>query len=290
MAQRDPPLSSLRVFEAAARRLSFAQAADELAVTPGAVSRQIQGLERELGAALFARSNRKVELTPEGRAYAEEVRAALDRIASATARVRGGTRHGPLAICAYPTFAMRWLMPRWRAFHDRHPDVDVQLTTSLSAVDFARDGFDAAVRMGEGGWPGLGVVKLAEVESFPVCSPRLFKGRKPDLARVRLIHSAPRPQDWPRWLEAAKLGAVDPRQGLTFESLNLAFQAAIEGIGVAMGVGCLVAEDLAQRRLVRPFKPVRRSRRAFWLVYPQARAGDPRLAAFLAWAHDLEGK
>lgn len=289
MAERDPPLSSLRVFEAAARRLSFAQAADELSVTPGAISRQIQGLERELGTALFARGNRKVELTPDGRAYAEEVRAALDRIAAATARVRGAKRRGPLAICAYPTFAMRWLMPRWRAFHDRHPEIDVQLTTSLAPVDFTRDGFDAAVRMGEGGWPGLGAVKLAEVESFPVCSPRLLKGRRVDLSRLRLIHSAPRPQDWPRWLGLAKLDGVDGAQGLTFESLNLAFQAAIEGIGVAMGVGCLVAEDLAQRRLVRPFKPVRRSRRAFWLVYPPARAEDPRLAAFLAWLHDLGG-
>jgi LysR family transcriptional regulator, glycine cleavage system transcriptional activator len=215
------------------------------------------------------------------------VRAGLDRIASATARVRGGARHGPLAICAYPTFAMRWLMPRWRQFHDRHPEIDVQLTTSLAPVDFNRDGFDAAVRMGEGGWPGLGAIKLAEVETFPVCSPRLFKGRKPDLARARLIHSAPRPQDWPRWLEAAKLGGANARPGLTFESLNLAFQAAIEGMGIAIGIGCLVADDLAQRRLVRPFKPVRRSRRAFWLVYPQGRAGDPRLAALLGWLHDL---
>ena len=286
MPKREPPLSSLRVFEAAARRLSFAQAADELAVTPGAVSRQIQGLERELGTELFRRGNRKVELTPAGRAYAEEVRAALDRISSATARVRGAAR-GPLAICAYPTFAMRWLMPRWRQFHDRHPEIDVQLTTSLAPVEFNRDGFDAAVRMGEGNWPGLGAIKLADVESFPVCSPQLFKGRKPDLARVRLIHSAPRPQDWPRWLAAAKVTGVDASQGPSFESLNLAFQAAIEGIGVAIGIGCLVADDLAQRRLVRPFKPVRRSRRGFWLVYPQARAGDPRLAAFLAWLHDL---
>src|SRR5689334_17765768 len=123
MANRLPPLNAIRAFAVAARRASFAEAASELGVTPGAVSRQIQSLEAALGVALFRRGNRTVALTAIGRDYAEEARAALDRLAAASERARGADRHGPLAICAHPTFAMRWLIPRWRRFHDQHPEI-----------------------------------------------------------------------------------------------------------------------------------------------------------------------
>lgn len=285
MAHRLPPLNALRAFDAAARQLSFARAAGELSVTPGAVSRQIQALELALGTALFTRGNRVVALTARGRDYAREVREALDRLALATDRVRGGDRRGPLAICAHPTFAMRWLMPRWRRFHDRHPEIDLQLTTSLSPVDFTRDRFDAAVRVGDGTWPDCGAIRLAAVELFPVCSPTLATARRPlrrleDLKQHLLIHSVPRPQDWPRWLAAAGAAGIDATRGTRFESLNLAFQAAIESVGVAMGIGCLVAEDLAQGRLVRPLEFTRHSKREFHLVFPARHGDDPRLAAF----------
>lgn len=285
MASRLPPLNALRAFDAAARRLNFARAADDLAVTPGAVSRQIQALEAALGVRLFVRGNRAVELTARGRAYARQVQEAFDRLGLATEQVRGGGRHGPLAICAYPTFAMRWLMPRWRRFHDMHPEIDLQLTTSLAPVDIARDGFDAAVRIGNGKWPGHGAVWLAAVEVFPVCSPDLASRlhEPADLRDQVLIHSDPRPDDWPHWLRAAGAADVDGTRGPRFETMSLAFQAAIEGVGVAMGVGCLLAEDLAMGRLVRPLSFAHRSKREFHLVYPLSRASDPRLAAFRAF-------
>ncbi|TXL82379.1 transcriptional regulator GcvA [Vineibacter terrae] len=285
MATRLPPLTALRAFDAAARRLNFARAAEDLAVTPGAVSRQIQALEETLGVPLFVRGNRSVELTARGRAYAREVRDAFDRLVLATEQVRGRDRHGPLSICAYPTFAMRWLMPRWRRFHDMHPGIDLQLTTSLAPVDMARDGFDATVRIGDGSWPGHGAVWLAPVEVFPVCSPLLAaRLRQPaDLRRHVLIHNDPRPDDWPRWLKAVGVSGIDAARGPRFETMSLAFQAAIEGVGVAMGVGCLVAEDLASGRLVRPLSFTHRSRREFHLVYPLSRQSDPRLAAFRAF-------
>lgn len=285
MIPRLPPLNALRAFDAAARRLNFARAAADLAVTPGAVSRQIQALEASLGVRLFARGNRAVELTPRGQVYARQVQEAFDRLGLATEQLRGRDPQGPLAICAYPTFAMRWLMPRWRRFHDMHPAIDLQLTTSLAPVEVARDGFDAVVRIGDGSWPGHGAVWLAAVEVFPVCSPALAaKIKTPaDLRRLVLIHSDPRPDDWPRWLNAAGASGVDGARGPRFETMSLAFQAAIEGVGVAMGVGCLLAEDLASGRLVRPLAFSHRSKREFHLVFPLARAGEPRLAAFRAF-------
>lgn len=285
MIPRLPPLNALRAFDAAARRLNFARAAADLAVTPGAVSRQIQALEASLGVRLFARGNRAVELTPRGQVYARQVQEAFDRLGLATEQLRGRDPQGPLAICAYPTFAMRWMMPRWRRFHDMHPAIDLQLTTSLAPVDVARDGFDAVVRIGDGNWPGHGAVWLAAVEVFPVCSPALAARIKTpaDLRRLVLIHSDPRPDDWPRWLKAAGASGVDGTRGPRFETMSLAFQAAIEGVGVAMGVGCLLAEDLASGRLVRPLAFSHRSKREFHLVYPLARSGDPRLAAFRAF-------
>lgn len=285
MAPRLPSLNALRAFDAAARRLNFARAAGDLAVTPGAISRQIQALEVAIGVPLFVRGNRNVELTARGRTYARQVHDAFDRLALATEQLRGRDANGPLAICAYPTFAMRWLMPRWRGFHDKHPEIDLQLTTSLAPVDIARDGFDAAVKIGDGKWPGHGSVWLAAVEVFPVCSPALAArlNGPADLRDHVLIHSDPRPDDWPRWLEAAGTRGADGTRGPRFETMSLAFQAAIEGVGVAMGVGCLVAEDIALGRLVRPLAFTHRSKREFHLVYPLSRAADRRLAAFRAF-------
>ncbi len=283
-----PSVSGLRAFEAAARHLSFLHAARELNVTPGAVSRQIQALEEYLGAALFQRHHKRVELTPLGRDYIAEIRAPLLRIGTATKRIRGGTgTQGAISICVYPTFAIRWLVPRWGRFYNRHPEIDVRLTTSLNPVDFTRDDYDLAVRVGEidANWGRLRAHKLIDIEVFPVCSPDLAKKiRKPkDLAQQTLIHGAPRPEDWRLWLKKADVSLIDPEQGLRFESLNLCIQAAIEGIGVAMGIKGLIEDDLAQGRLVRLFDISRQSGRPFHLVYPQARENDLKLISFRDW-------
>lgn len=282
MVRRLPSLTALRAFDAAARKLHFSRAAEELAVTPGAISRQIQALEHALGVQLFHRTGRTVALTDHGRMFADDVAAAFDRLALAADKVRDRSRARPLSICAYPTFAMRWLMPRWRKFNDLHPGIDLQLTTSLAAVDALSGGYDAVVRIGDGRLPGHDAIALAPVEVFPVCAPQMRRKLRTPLALRDqvLIHSASRPHDWPRWLrEVGVEGKVDAGPGPRFESLGLAYQAAIEGVGVAMGVGCLVADDLATGRLVRPISLSYRSKWTFNLMYPSARAAEPRLAA-----------
>ena len=282
--RRLPSLQALRAFDAAARRLHFTHAAEELSVTPGAVSRQIQALEEDLGVLLFERRHRTVTLTAEGKAYALEVAGALDRLEVATSRARVRLRMRPLSICAYPTFAMRWLIPRWRRFQEMHPSIDLQLTTSLEAVDVLRDGFDAVVRFSEQIPADVSGLQLVDTEIFPVCSPALAANLRTaeDLRRCVLIDSESRPYDWQRWLNAADV-AIGGKEGqrLKFESLSLVYQAAIEGVGVAMGIGCLVEDDLQAQRLVRPFPLVQHAPGAFYLLYSPSSRGDSRLLALL---------
>lgn len=290
MVSRYPPLNALRTFECAGRHVSFVHAADELNVTPGAVSRQVKALEEWLGAPLFRRRHKQVTLTPLGRSYLHAVSAPLEEIASATERAQRQDAERPIAITCYPTFALRWLVPRWGKFYDRHPEIDVQLTTSLQPVDFTRGDIDAAILVGEGPqtWPGLEIVKLLDVDLVPVCSPALCSGAKglsepADLSRFTLLHGTPRRQDWQRWLEFVGIDGIDSEAGVTFDSLNLSIQAAIEGLGVAIAVKGLVTEDLAAGRLIEPFGPTRRSGRPFFLVYPPDRLRNRRLRAFKEW-------
>lgn len=280
-----PPLNAVRAFECAGRHLSFLRAAEEMGVTAGAVSRQIRALEENLGIDLFERRHRNVVLTPEGADYHREVRDALERIAAASVAARSPARRATVSICSHPTFAIRWLVPLWGRFYDRHPEIDLQLTTSLGAVDFDREPFDACVRVGDGKWVGCRSLRLTEVDLCPVCNPAMARQlRTPDdLKDLVLLHSAPRPDDWRRWLGDSGVAGVDATRGPVFESLNLAFQAAIEGVGVAMGIGALVAGDLASGRLVAPFEHVRRSGNPFWLVWPERNDANPRLRAFVDW-------
>jgi LysR family transcriptional regulator, glycine cleavage system transcriptional activator len=267
--------------------MSFLHAADELAVTPGAVSRQVKALEQWLGAPLFRRAHRQVSLTPLGRSYLEAIGEPLEALAMATDRASRREATRPLAIYCYPTFALRWLVPRWGRFYDAHPEIDVQLTTSLQPVDFARDDYDAAIRVGDrlDAQPGLAAIKLVDVELIPVCSPEIAENlnRQSSLTGATLLHNAPRPQDWRRWLELAGITGIDPDVGPRFDSLNLSIQAAIGGVGVGIAIRALVEEELASGRLIQPFGPSRLSSRPFYLTYPSHRARDKRLAAFAEW-------
>ena len=282
-----PSTNALLAFRAAAQHLSFLQAAQDRNVTPGAISRQIQSLEQLLGTRLFLRRHKRVELTPQGRDYLAEIATPLDHLAAATARIQGEQSNGAISICAYPTFAIRWLLPRWGRFYDRYPEIDVRLTTSLNPVDFNRDDYDLAIEvLAEGARPpGVHSRELMSVDTFPVCSPALAKRiREPgDLARQTLLHSTPRPTDWRRWLTAAGQPGLNGARDLRFESLNLAIQAAIEGIGVAIGIEALLQDDLQQGRLVRLFETQRRSEHPFQIVYPAGKARDVRLIAFRDW-------
>jgi len=277
----------LRAFEAASRLLSFQGAADELHVTPGAVSRQIQSLEEQLGAALFLRHHKRVELTPLGRHYAGEIRAPLQRLADATARIRGETRSNAISVCAYPSFAIRWFIPRWGGFYDDHPHLDLRLTTSLNPADFESGEYHMAIQvLPDGGLrPGMQAHTLMEIDMYPVCSPELAAAIETpaELAAQTLLHGNPRPQDWHRWCDAAGITDLDVTGGMRFESLNLTFQAAIEGLGVAIGIEGLIEADLKAGRLVKLFDATRRSSKPFCIVYPDGRTDDPNVMALTQW-------
>jgi len=282
-----PSISGLRAFEAACRYLSLNQAAEELHVTPGAVSRQIQALEQFLGKTLFHRHHKKVELTAVGRQYLAEISLPLEKISAATSRLKSQQRQGTISICAYPTFAIRWLIPRWAALYSAFPDIDIQLTTSLNPADFDEAGFDISIHVLAENSPqkGFQIDKLLDVDTYPVCSPALAQQIKTpeDLANIALLHESPRPADWPRWCREAGFDTIDPNKGMNFESADMALHAAIEGVGVAIGIDALIREDIETGRLVKLFDVTRRSSFPFQLVIPQRHASRPKLQALRTW-------
>ncbi|MGY3620498.1 transcriptional regulator GcvA [Bradyrhizobium sp. USDA 10063] len=290
MTARLPSLNGLRAFEAAARHLSFTQAAAELNVTQTAISHQIKRLEQELGVRLFVRQNRALTLTPKAAEYLPGVRAAFNDLKLATDRLLRREDDHVLTVSTLASLAAKWLLPRLSTFQEAHPGVDVRITTSTSLVDFQRDNVDAAIRYGRGQWQGLRADWLMADELFPVCSPTLLNGEKPlkcpeDLRQHVLLHTSnTNSDDWRLWLTAAGLPTdLSKQPGITFDLIFMTVQAAIDGIGVAMGRTSYVQDDIAKGRLVVPFKIALPADAGFYLVSPQARADSPKLAAFRQW-------
>ncbi|MCA1476845.1 transcriptional regulator GcvA [Bradyrhizobium sp. NBAIM08] len=290
MTARLPSLNGLRAFEAAARHLSFTLAASELNVTQTAISHQIRRLEEELGIRLFIRQNRALALTPEARDYLPGVRAAFNDLRLATDRLLRKDEDKVLTVSTLASLAAKWLLPRLTDFQEQHPGIDVRITTSTSLVDFQRDNVDAAIRYGRGQWPGLRADWLMADELFPVCSPSLLRGDKPlrrpeDLRNHPLLHtSSTNSDDWRLWLTAAGLPADIARHpGITFDMIFMTIQAAIDGIGVAMGRTSYVQDDIAKGRLVVPFKIALPADAGFYLVSPEGRREAPKLVAFRDW-------
>lgn len=290
MTARLPSLNGLRAFEAAARHLSFTLAASELNVTQTAISHQIRRLEEELGIRLFIRQNRALALTPEARDYLPGVRAAFNDLRLATDRLLRKDDDKVLTVSTLASLAAKWLLPRLADFQEAHPGIDVRITTSTSLVDFQRDDVDAAIRYGRGQWPGLRADWLMADELFPVCSPSLLRGDRPlrqpeDLRGYPLLHTSnANSDDWRLWLTAAGLPADIARQpGITFDMIFMTIQAAIDGIGVAMGRTSYVRDDITKGRLVVPFKIALPADAGFYLVSPEGRREAPKLAAFRQW-------
>lgn len=290
MTARLPSLNGLRAFEAAARHLSFTLAASELNVTQTAISHQIRRLEEELGIRLFVRQNRALALTPEARDYLPGVRAAFNDLRLATDRLLRKDDDKVLTVSTLASLAAKWLLPRLTDFQEQHPGIDVHITTSTSLVDFQRDNVDAAIRYGRGQWPGLRADWLMADELFPVCSPSLLRGDKPlrrpeDLRDHPLLHTSnANSDDWRLWLTAAGQPADIARQpGITFDMIFMTIQAAIDGIGVAMGRTSYVQDDIAKGRLVVPFKIALPADAGFYVVAPEGRREAPKLAAFRQW-------
>ena len=284
-----PSLNGLRAFEAAARHLSFTRAADELNVTQTAISHQIRRLEEQLGMALFVRHNRALELTREAQDYLPSVRGAFDDLRRATARLRRTDRDGPLTVSTTPSLAAKWLVTRVAAFQDANPGIEVRISTSAHLVDFQREDVDMAVRYGRGSWAGLRAKWLMAEDIFPVCSPTLLHGDNPlrrpeDLEHHTLLHSTASREDWQLWLTAAGMPvSIASRRGLSFDQTFMAIQAAVEGLGVALGRTPFVEADIAAGRLVVPFELVLPADAGFYIVAPEATADSAKIALFRDW-------
>jgi len=293
--RRLPPLNSLRAFEAAARHLSFKKAAEELHVTPAAISQQVRALEEYCGADLFLRLTRALRLTENGRAALPALREGFDRLADASETMRAKVRGGILTVSVAPSFGAKWLVPRLDRFRTAHPDYDVRLDATDALASFSGDGVDVALRYGRGVYRTLKAECLMPEVAFPVCSPRTLETDPPlrrpeDLRHQTLLHVQWTTEDeaapnWRMWLRAAGIEGVDPERGPRFSIESMAVDAAIAGQGVALASGALVADDIRAGRLVRPFPRSISEATTFcyYLVYPEAKAPDPRVMAFRDW-------
>lgn len=287
MHRQLPPLATLRAFEAAARHQSFKQAAEELGVTPTAISHQVRLLEETLGLRLFERRTRQVVPTREGRELYPVLREGFDSFAAALDGI-SGRRGGVVTLSATTSFTARWLVPRVASFRDRYPSVDLNLHASDDPVDFGAGIADAAVRYGRGPYPSLVATRLMANRFAPVCSARLGLRTPRDLRHATLLHSRWRHPNadtptWRRWLEAANLRGVDPEAGISFNDDGHAVQAAVAGQGVALLSLVLVADDLASGVLVQPFGPIIDGY-DFHLVHP--RTTKPEVSMLSDWLLD----
>jgi len=289
MARRLPPLNPLRAFECAARLQSFTLAAREMNVSQGAISRHVALLEQHFGIRLFERRHREVALTREAFDYAAELRAAFDLIEAASLRFRGGGARRSLRLVLFPTLAIRWLIPRLGSFHDRHPEIDVQITTSTSGLRFDRDEEgDMTVRFAEPSLRNVRYDPLIPVKLTPVCSPSILQGPLPlrtpaDLLRHELLHSLNRLGDWPLWLDRAGVTTDTAERGLKFGNSALAYQAAANGVGIAMAQVEFVADDLASGRLVAPFPLRVATNEVYCLASRVSEASLPNIRRFREW-------
>ena len=282
-----PPLNPLHVFDVAARLGNFTLAAEELNVSQSAVSRQIAVLEGYLQQPLFHRDRRGATLTSAGAAYHREIGPAFSRITNATQRMRQSAKVEPLHLQVYHTFAAKWLIGRLPRFEKDHPEINVRISTVAAVADFSRGHVDMAVLFGTGDWPGLAAHRLFADELQPVCSPMLLRGEVPlreidDLRRRRLLISRLRRSDWRDWL--AEVGRPDiPVTGMEFSSSVLTYQAAVTGLGVAMGQLRLLAGDIEAGLLMPLFGRMLERTLSYYAVYPEDRPLNYRGRAFLAW-------
>lgn len=296
---RLPTLNGLQAFEATARLLSFAQAAEELRLTPSAVSYQVRSLEDQLGLELFVRLNRAIALTQDGEALYPDVREAFARMRQAVDRLSADTPDNVLVVSTGPSFAAKWLSPRLFTFMDQHPDIEVRISANLKRVDFNRDGVDVAVRFGSGGYDGLEETWLMGDELTVLASPMFLQShaidQPSDIISQPLIidESLAFSDDAPKWADwFAKAGIVyegDVR-GLRFNHADHAIDAAVRSTGLAFARTSLAQSDIDTGLLVEPFPQLRLSSPlAFYLVMPPSAKRKPKVAAFTKWMmHELD--
>ncbi|WP_144141477.1 LysR substrate-binding domain-containing protein [Paraburkholderia sp. BCC1884] len=288
MPFRLPPLPALRLFEAAGRHQSFKLAAEELSVTPSAVSHAIVGLEEALGVELFVREPRGISLTAHGADYLSYVSEAFSLIAIGTQRLPNHRADRPIAVSCAPTFASRWLLPRLAGFRAEWPNVNVTVDTSHRHVGFPVDGFDFAIRMSRAPVAGTAWTRLFGEQFVPVCSAAYLDELRGehgqiDLRRATLIHVNTAGEDWQAWLDASATEGVDLAGGLCVDTIQLAFEAAAMGLGMALGRRPLVDHDLASGALVEACAETIASETAYWLVSAENTQRRPELYEFGRW-------
>lgn len=288
MAFRLPPLNAVRLFEAAARSLSFKEAAKELHVTPSAVSHGVQTLERWLGAKLFVRTPRNLSLTPTGERFLLPVQQAFEALSSATERVPGRKAAGTLSVSVPPTFGSRWLIPRLPNFTARYPDIVVVIDTDRRQIDLPSSGIDLAIRMAPEPRPGGTWLRLVRECFVPVCSPAfLAKFPKTPVRRIletaTLIHVTTVSEDWDWWFGGKSAKPVKIRRSIKFDTARMAIDAAVQGLGIALGRKPLVDEEIASGQLVEIDGPPRRGSTCYWLVGEEETFKRAEIRLFRSW-------
>jgi LysR family transcriptional regulator, glycine cleavage system transcriptional activator len=286
-----PPLNSLRAFDATARHLSFSKAADELHVTPAALSHQIRGLEDMLGLKLFLRRTRSIELTEAGRLIQPGLRAGFESLRGAIDQLDRNRKEHVLVVSSTPGLTAKWLVPRLYRFIAQHPDIDTRITASVGYADFTTDGVDLGIRLSSGLHPGLYVEKLSDEWLLPLCSPRLMDGDPPlrspaDLPRFNLIQIdlpgvVP---TWADWMQLAGIDGIDTRRGLRLNVADHALDAASGGAGIVLGYKLVASHDIGLGRLVAPFGPeIPVPGRSYYFVCPKGEEKRPAIKAFRDW-------
>jgi len=278
------PLNALRAFEASARHLSFTRAAVELFVTPAAVSHQVKSLEAQLNVTLFKRLPRGLMLTSEGETLLPVLRESFDRIAETLERFEGGHYRDVLTVGAVGTFAVGWLLPRLADFQEKHPFIDLRLSTHNNRVDVAAEGLDYAIRFGAGAWHGIDALRLIEAPLSVLCVPELALqlSEPQDLLKQTLLRSY-RTDEWPEWFLACGLPPnTAPTRNIVFDSSLAMMEAALQGAGIALAPPLMFSRQLAAGAIEQPFA-IGITTGSYWLTRLQSRPETAAMTAFKEW-------
>ena len=300
------PLNALRAFEAAARHKSFKAAAEELFVTPAAISQQIKSLEETLDVKLFHRQSRQITLTRAGLRGLDKVTEGFNCLAESVQQMKSDDGDTTLTVWSSPSFAAKWLVPRLAEFTQANPGIDLDISVDRSLIDssaaagalhiekFKLGMIDVAIRFGQGDYADLKVDKLFEVSAIPLCSPRLLEGEHPlktpdDLRHQTLLHDATpyegRPS-WDKWLEACGVEGIDVDHGISFNSVSMALAAAVDGQGVVYTLDALASDDIEAGRLVAPFDLSLPLDHAYYMITLEEHADKPKVVRFCEWLLD----
>lgn len=284
------PVRAIWVFHAAARAGSISRAAEEIGVTPSAVSQQVQALEVQLGLSLMHKSGRRVVLTEAGELYFASISDEIKRIEDATALIRGYRSTTTLTIRATPTVSNKWLLPRLSSFIDRHPNIELRLDGTNEPTDFSLAKVDLEIRHGDGRWPGLFVEGMDEERFMPACSPTFAAAGSLDpidLVDRRLIHSVKSQAQWSRWFELAGVRTETRWKRLLFDRSHMAIDAAVAGMGIALESVMMMERELSDGRLVCPVRTLPAlTITTQWIVCPRDHLRFSKVQLFLDWLRD----